>query len=74
MVVMTPVSDRGETNLEIMPQRGGVGPTNQLLSAAHTATMFSTVLAEVFGVGVQIPRYLAGQLLHYNENPLAKGM
>jgi hypothetical protein len=74
MVVMTPVSDRGETNLEIMPQRGGVGPTNQLLNAAHTATMFSTVLAEVFGVGVQIPRYLAGQLLHYNENPLAKGM
>ncbi len=73
LVVMTPRPGRGEADLELMPQRGGVGPSNQLLNAAHTAAMFSVVMAEVFGVGVQIPPYLAGQLLHYNENPLAKG-
>lgn len=70
--VMTPRQGGGEADLELMPQRGGVGPANQLLNAAHTATMFSTVLAEVFGVGVQIPPYLAGRLLHYNANPLPK--
>ncbi len=71
--VMTPRPGSGEAELELMPQRGGVGPANQLLNAAHTAGMFSVVLAEVFGVGVQLPRYLGEQLLHYGDNPLAKG-
>lgn len=74
LVVMTPRPESAEADLELLPQRGGVGPANQLLNAAHTAGMFSVVLAEVFGVDVQLPKYLAGQLLHYNENPLAKGV
>jgi len=73
LVVMTPRPNAAEADLELLPQRGGVGPANQLLNAAHTAGMFSVVLAEVFDVGVQLPPYLAGQLLHYRDNPLAKG-
>jgi hypothetical protein len=74
LVVMTPRPGTAEADIELMPQRGGVGPANQLLNAADNAGMFSAVLAEVFGVGVQLPRYLTQQLLHYKENPLAKGM
>jgi hypothetical protein len=62
-----------EFDIELLPQRGAAGPANQLLHAAHHASFFSVVVAEVFGVGMQLPPYLAGQLSHFNENPLAKG-
>jgi len=43
LVVITPRPDAAEADLELLPQRGGVGPANQLLNAAPTAGMFSVV-------------------------------
>ena len=45
-------------------------PAAQLLEAARTDCEFTALLAEVFGVAVQIPRFVDQQLLHYKDNPL----
>jgi hypothetical protein len=62
-----------DVELELLPARGGVGPINQLFMAADQATLFSLVVAEVFGVGVQIPPYLASGLKHFRDHPPPKG-
>jgi hypothetical protein len=63
-----------EADLELLPKRGNVTPVFQLYSAAYTATMLSAGLAEIFDVTVEIPAFLSGQLKHFKENPLPKGV
>lgn len=70
LVVSTRRPNGVEADLQLLPQRGGVGPANQLLTAAHKATMFSVVLAEAFSVTVEIRGFLSSQLKHYKDNPL----
>jgi hypothetical protein len=63
-----------EADLELLPKRGNVNPVFQLYSAGYSATMFSAGLAEIFEVTVEIPAFLSGQLRHFKENPLPKGV
>jgi hypothetical protein len=70
LVVSTHRSNGVEADLQLLPQRGGVGPANQLLTAAHKATMFGAVLAEAFSMTVEINGFLSSQLKHYKDNPL----
>jgi hypothetical protein len=51
-----------------------VSPVFQLYNAAYTATAFSAVLAEIFEVTVEIPAFLSGQLKHFKDHPLPKGV
>ena len=69
-VVATRRASGNEADLQLLPQRGGVRPASQLLIAARSAVETSVVMAEVFGVVVEIPAYLSGQLIHYRDNPL----
>ena len=69
-LVTTPRTNGIEADLQLLPQRGGVRPASQLLIAARSAVEMSVVMAEVFGVAVEIPAYLSGQLIHYKDNPL----
>jgi hypothetical protein len=59
-----------ERALELRPCRGLVGPGNQLFAVAHQAMSFTGVLAEAFGVAVQFPPWVDGQLRHYRDHPL----
>jgi hypothetical protein len=72
LVVMTPRPNAAEADLELLPQRGGVGPANQLLNAAHTAGMFSVVLADIFDVGVQLPPLPGGTAPALRREPAGK--
>jgi hypothetical protein len=69
-VVATRRASGNEADIQLLPQRGGVRPVSQLLIAARSAGEMSVAMAEVFGVGVEIPAYLSEQLIHYKDNPL----
>ena len=51
-----------DADVQILPLRGQVMPAAQLLEAARTDCEFTALLAEVFGVAVQIPRFVDQQL------------
>lgn len=69
-VVATPRTNGIEADLQLLPQRGGVRPASQLLGAARDAVEMSVAMAEIFGVAVEIPAYLSGQLIHCKDKPL----
>jgi hypothetical protein len=62
-----------DADIQVLPLRGQVLPATQLLEAARTASGFTGVLAEVFDVAVQMPRFVADQLSHYRDHPLPAG-
>jgi hypothetical protein len=78
LLSLRPVSilrdDGVDSNIQVMPLRGQMLPAAQLLEAARTASSFNGVLAEVFGVAIQVPRFVDEQLRHYRDHPLPPGV
>lgn len=65
-----PKPGQREGSIELRPQRGRLRPAWQLYDAAHLAAMVSAGVVEVFGVALELPRWVSDQLIHYRDNPL----
>ena len=78
LLSLRPVSvlrdDGIEADIQVLPLRGQLLPAMQLLEAARTAASFTGLLAEVFGVAVEVPRFVNEQLRHFRDNPLPAGV
>lgn len=57
-------------DIQLLPQRGAVAPATQLLEAGRQGPAFASVLAEIFEVGFEVPRYVDEQLRYYREHSL----
>jgi hypothetical protein len=55
--------------LEIRPIRGVVKPIRQLHVAGYVAVEHAAAMCDAFGVGLQIPPFIAQQLDHYRNHP-----
>jgi hypothetical protein len=78
LLSLRPVSllrdDGIDSDIQVLPLRGQLMPATQLLETARTACAFTGLLAEVFGVAVEVPRFVDEQLRHYRDNPLPSGV
>lgn len=56
--------------IELKPTRGQLRPASWLHEASMNAVQTAVGVCEVFGVALQLPRSLGGQLEHWRDNPL----
>jgi len=57
-------------DIQLLPQRGAVHPATQLLEAGRQGPAFAAVLAEIFDVAFEVPRYVDEQLRYYRDHSL----
>jgi hypothetical protein len=69
-VLVTRVGDDPIGDLEMRPRRGTLRPVLQLFILGQTAAMMNALVCETFGVGWELPAFLANELAHYRDNPI----
>ncbi len=66
--------DTGEDPIDPHPKRQVLRPASQLLSAGRRACDFADIAARIFGVEVEMPPWLAGELKRFRDHPLPSTM